>query len=55
MRLGHSYLPFIGIVDSLQGDVFVVVKGAVELGMVSMVSELGMQKVDIGSDQCRVT
>jgi len=39
-RIGN--LPLVGIIDSSKGNVFVVIKGSVELCVVAVVSELGM-------------
>jgi hypothetical protein len=47
----EKIVPFVGVVDAFEGDVLVVVKRSIELGVVAVVPKFGVQKVDIGPNQ----
>lgn len=49
--LSNYLLPFVGVVNALERNILLVVKVAIELGVVAVISELGVQKVDIVADQ----
>ena len=46
-----GYLPFIGVIDALQGDVFLVLKEAVKLRPETVKSKLRQQKLHICADE----
>lgn len=50
-QVGNGLVALVGVVDGLQADVLLVLKGAVELGVVAVERQLGNQVVDVFRDQ----
>jgi len=45
-----SSIPFIGIIDTLKGDVFLVLEETIEFWPESVESEFGKDELDVGSN-----
>ncbi len=48
-------LPFVGIINILQADVFLVLEETVELWMMPVIAKLGQEERSIGFDEGSVT
>lgn len=50
-EIGDGLVAFVGVVDGLETQVFLVLKGAVELGVLVVEGELGEEIVDVFADE----
>lgn len=45
------HLPFVGIVDALEGDILLILKQPIEFRSDAVEAQFGQDKCDIGSDE----
>lgn len=50
-QVGDGFVAFVGIINRLEADVFLVLEGAIESRMLLVECQLGQEEVDILADQ----
>lgn len=50
-EVGDSLVPFVGVVDPFQANVFLVFEGAIEIWMLGVEGQFGKQKIHVFLDQ----